>query len=280
MTVRSRSLLCVLAAGCIATMACSSGPSGPTPGTPAFYWSSAQTTFRNGDHAKTATNLSKLVSNPEYAQKAQPWEMILNAGLAQGYMELADRYEAGGRANRGAGPVFRNHVSHYRSVANAAVLQFTESMHNFMDKNKDESITLAFPFPSGSTAEPGQVMRVAKGAPPSQGDLASIEKAMLARGVLLSIANAAGAGDDAAKARELMKSGELKISRQDFLRAMARALYDDAQLYVPSKMDHPQRMKLVCREAKEALDSIKQANKDDLALRKKIDETVKKYKLS
>jgi hypothetical protein len=280
MTVRSRSLFCVLAAGCIATIACSSGPSRLTPGTPAFYWSSAQSTFRNGDHGKTATNLAKLVNNSEYAGKAQPWEMILNAGLAQGYMELADRYEAGGRANRGASPVFRNHVSHYRSVANAAVLQFTESMHSFMEKNKDDNVTLAFPFPSGSTSEPGHVVRVAKGLAPSDGDVASMEKAMLARGVLLSIANATGAGDDTSKARELMKSGEMKVSRPDFLRAMARSLYDDAQLYVPSKMDHPQRMKLVCREAKEALDSIKQASKDDLALRKKIDETVKKYKLS
>ncbi|HET8547362.1 MAG TPA: hypothetical protein VFL57_05140, partial [Bryobacteraceae bacterium] len=193
-----RFVLVLLMIACMALSACSSGPSGPTPGSPAFYWSAAQQTFRNGDHVKTANNLAKLAKNAEYAAKAQPWEMVVNAGLAQGYMELADRYESGGRANRGAAAAFRTQVSHYRSVANAAVLQFTESIHDFMDKNKDDSITLAFPFPSGTTAEPGQVARVSKGVMPSDAERGSIEKAMLERGVLLSIANVAGAGTDVA----------------------------------------------------------------------------------
>jgi hypothetical protein len=115
---------------------------------------------------------------------------------------------------------------------------------------------------------------------PGTAEAASVEKSMLQRGVLLAVSNAVGAGTDVAKAREVLKSGDVKIPRQDFLRAMARALYDDAQLYVPTKLDHPQRMKLVCREAKEALDQVKDANKEDVALRKKIDEAIKKYKLS
>jgi hypothetical protein len=280
MIASSQKFLLVLVAACLIVTGCSSAPSGPTAGTPAFYWSAAQQTFRNGDHVKTAANLSKAMKSTEYAPKAQPWEMVVNSGLAQGYMDLADRYEAGVRATRGAVPAFRSQVSHLRSLANAAVLQFTESMHAFTDKNKDDTIILAFPYPSGTSAEPVQLAKVSKGVMPAEAEIASLEKAMLQRGVLLSVANAAGAPNETAKAQQLLKDGELKVPRQDFLRAMARALYDDAQLYVPSKMDHPQRMKLVCREAKEALDQVKQANKEDVALRKKIDEAIKKYKLS
>jgi predicted amidohydrolase YtcJ len=280
MTASSQKFPLVLLAACVVLAGCSSGPSGPTAGSPAFYWSAAQQTFRNGDHVKTSDHLSKAMKSAEYAAKAQPWEMVVNSGLAQGYMELADRYETGARATRGAVPGFRTQVSHLRSLANAAVLQFTESMHAFTDKNKEETIVLAFPFPSGTTAEPVQLAKVSKGVMPAEAEVASLEKAMLQRGVLLAVANAAGSPNDTAKARERLKEGELKLPRQEFLRAMARALYEDALLYVPSKMDHPQRMKLVCREAKEALDQVKQANKEDVALRKKIDEAIKKYKLS
>jgi hypothetical protein len=282
MPVRSRCVLSAfIAAVSIAVLSCSSGPKGPVAGSPAFYWASAGETFRNGDYTKTANNLSKLLNNTEYAARAQPWEMIVNAGLAQGYMELADRFDAGGRANRWTSPGFRAQVSRYRSAANSAALQYTESIHAFMAKNKDESVALAFPFPaSGTASEPVQAARVTKGVLPPEAEILSIEKGMLQRGVLLAVANVVGAPNDPAKAREIFSKGEVKIPRVDFLRAAARSLHEQSQLYVTSKLDHPQRMKLLCTEAKEALDAAKPANKEDVALRKKIDDLMKKYKLT
>lgn len=282
MPARSRCALSVfIAAVSAAALSCSSAPKGPVAGSPAFHWAAAGETFKNGDYTKTANNLSKLTSNSEYAARAQPWEMVLHAGLAQGYMELADRYEAGGRASRWTSPGFRALVSRYRSAANTAALQFTESIHAFMTSNKDESVALAFPYPaSGTASEPGSVARVTKGVLPPEAENLSIEKAMLQRGVLLAVANVAGAGEDPAKAREIFSKGDVKVPRGEFLRACARSLHEQSQLYVTSKLDHPQRMKLLCTEAKEALDAAKPPSKEDVALRKKIDELMKKYKLT
>lgn len=281
MQVRShRALSALIVAVSIAALSCSSGPKGPVAGTPAFYWSAAGETFRNAEYTKTASHLSRLVKNSEYGAKAQPWEMVVNAGLAQAYMDLADRYEAGGRNNRGAAGEFRRVVSQYRSMANTAVLQFTEAIHSFMAQNKDESVTLAFPFPSGTASEPGQIARMTKGVLPPESERAAIEKGMLQRGVLLAVANVAGAPNDPAKAREMFNQGEVKVPRANFLRASARSLHEQSQLYITSKLDHPQRMKLVCTEAKEALNAVKPPSKEDAALRKKIDDLMKKYKIA
>jgi len=80
----------------VAMTACSgSGPQAVRPGTPAYFWAAANETFKKGDHPKTSDYLTKVSSSKDYIQRAQPWQMIIDAGVAQGYMDLADRFETG-----------------------------------------------------------------------------------------------------------------------------------------------------------------------------------------
>jgi hypothetical protein len=102
---------------------------------------------------------------------------------------------------------------------------------------------------------------------------------MLQRGVLLSTARAAGVGDDAAKVVQMLRQGPVKVPRDEFLRAMAQSLYDRAELYMPRKMDQPKRLQMLYGVAVQALKSVNQ-NKNDKELNKKMQDTLKKYRLS
>ena len=265
---------CGLAAGCSG-----SGPQGPKPGTPGFYWAAANESFKNGNYQKASEHLSRLDNSPEFAARALPWSLVLNSGMAQGYIELADRCETGGKVNKGQAAGFRRQTSVYRATANTAALHVVEKMHAFMESNKDEQVALAFPFPSGSGAEPAELGKILKGILPQESEMAGLERSMTRRGVLLVASSAVGAPNDPAKAMESFKQPDLKVPRESFMRAMANTMFEQAQLYVPMKLDQPKRMQLLCREAKEALASIKTQTKADKDLLKKITDAEKKYRL-
>src|SRR5690242_668808 len=85
----------LLAAGC------SSGPKPPQPGTPAFYWDAAKSTYSAGDFLKTSEHLSAITKgDSEFAPRAQAAAMVISAGIANAYAELADTYDIGARVNR------------------------------------------------------------------------------------------------------------------------------------------------------------------------------------
>jgi hypothetical protein len=236
-------------------VSCSTGPQPPQPGTPAFLWNAAKTTYKAGDFLKANDSLSQLSkSASDFKARSQPWSIVLSAGIAQAYMNLADSYEAGAKANRANPTPFRRQVAVYRSQAAAAALEGAETIHQFLGENKADSIALeTLGFPAGSAAEPVALQRVAKGMllPPAEGD--ALAKAMVQRGVLLSATHFVGAGDDSAKAQEAFKAPDVKVAIQVFLMATAKALTDQAELYGPKRLDNPDRLKVFCNEAEEAL---------------------------
>jgi len=109
----------------------------------------------------------------------------------------------------------------------------------------------------------------------SQGEVEPAEKRVLSRGVLLSACNAVGAPDDPPKAQELLKSGTLQLPRAAFVTAMANALFETGQLYNTRKIDDPDKYKIFCDRALDALKSVPEtkATKD---LAKKITASLKK----
>lgn len=233
---------------------CSSGPQPPQAGTPAFYWSAAKTTFAAGDFLKAGDNLSQLASgSSEFATRSQPWSMMISAGVVRAYAELADNFDAGARINRANPTPFRRQASTFRSQAGAAALQYAEMVHKFLDTNKAATFALDFDYPTGSAAEPVQLQRVSKGIPLPDADIESLQKAMVQRGVLLSVAHAVGAADDTAKALDIFKKGDGKIERPVLLVVTARALCDQADLFSPKKLDRPDRVTMLVKEAEEAL---------------------------
>ena len=138
------------------------GPQPPQPGTPAFYLAAAKSTFAAGDFLKASDNLSQINSSAEFGARPVRGPSPMSAGLAKGYMDLADNFELGARANRANPAPFRRQLQQLRSGRQRA-MQCAESTDKLLAENKDATIAFEFPFPTGSAAEPVQLQRVSKG---------------------------------------------------------------------------------------------------------------------
>src|SRR5205085_2693967 len=101
--------------------------------------------------------------------KARPWLLVMECGMARGNRELADRFEAGARANKGDPTSFRRNMSTFRGQASTLALHFAQVFGEFQ-KSKDDSVPLAFPYPTGNTSPPFLLTRVATGIIPTTGD--------------------------------------------------------------------------------------------------------------
>lgn len=260
---------------------CSSGgPKPPQPGTPAFYWAAAKETYRNGDFVKTNDNLAQITkTDNEFTARARLWEIVTSSGMAQAYMELADVYDAGAKARRENPTPFRREASRLRTAASSAALQFAESFHALQAANKDPKLALEFDFPSGNAAQPVELKKISSGIVLQESEAELVTKAMAQRGVLRAASRAVGAPDDPPKAAEIYKPGKAEVATDVFRVQMATMLHDEAQLFGPTKLDQPQRVKLLCDEAVEALKAVP-ASKQTKELMTKIQATMKKSRIS
>ena len=261
----------------LAATSCSTGPAPPKPGTPAFNWAAAKENYRAGDFPKTDATLVDIIrTDNEFSARARAWDMVLSAGMAQGFSQLADSYEAGGRANRANPTPFHKQVTALRSNASAAAIELVETSRAFLEKDKDPNVLLAFEYPRGAAAEPGSLKRVAGGIVILDAEAETLQTAMLQRGVLLSVCRAAGAADDPAKTLEKFK-GEVLVPRDVFLLAAAKALQEQSELFTANKLDQPTRQKLLCQQALDVLHAIPET-KETKALTTKIQTTMKKIR--
>jgi hypothetical protein len=259
---------------------CSSGPQPPQPGTPEFFWAAAKETYRAGDFVKTSEHLQRiLATGNEFSARARAWDTVISSGLAQGYIELADAWEAGARANRPNPTPFRKQVSALRSQASASAIQFTEDIHKVMALDKDPAILLAFGYPAGAAAPPVGLKRVAGGILVQDSERDLLESAMLQRGVLLSVCAALGSPDDAAAAQEKLKTGEFRVPRDAFLLAAAKSLSERSELFTGAKLDLPNRLKLLSQEALKVLGAIPQT-KETKSVNDKIQARLKKARIT
>jgi hypothetical protein len=277
-THRRKAAVGVFSSAALILASCS-GSTAPQPGTPAFYWDAARTTYAASDYTKTIDNLDKIGSSQnEYAARAQPWLLVLTSGMAQGYEELADSFEAGARINRGNATAFHRQVSNCRSAANHLALQFAENFATFQKNNKDEYILLAFGYPAGSPTPVPLLTKISNGALPPPADIETAQRRAVERAVLLATCRAAGAADDPAKVQDLLKSGDGKVARAAFVTAMANVLYEQSQLYSHQKLDDPEKQKIFCSRALEALKTLPES-KETKALNTKIEASLKPKKL-
>ncbi len=225
-------------------------------GTPAFYWAAAQENFAIADYVKTVQHLERLsTSDSEFSARARPWLLVMTSGMAQGYMDLADSFEAGSGATKSRSGEFRRRTNNYRVEADHLALEFLETFDRFQ-KGTDDPVPIALPFPKGSASPVEQLSRVAAGSMPEPGDIELAEKAAIRRRVLLAACNAAGAPDDPTKTQELMKPGNFTVPRSAFVILMADTLFQQSQLYNPRKRADPDKFKLFGNRAMEALKTV------------------------
>lgn len=256
---------------------CSSGPAGPAPGTPAFYWQAAGETYKNGDYSKTLEDLDQIISsNNDFTARALAWSLVLTSGMASGYMELADSYETGSRMNKSDPSAFRRRISDYRGLANRLSLGFAEHAAK-LDKAPGDTIPLAFGYPMGTAAPVAGLTKVASGValPPTEAETA--QKRAIERGVLLAACRMAGAPDDTAKTQAVLTAPDAKVARPVVILAVAQTLFNESQLYGPRKLDDPEKAALFCQRAQDMLKSVPDS-KDSKDLGTKIQAVLKKPK--
>lgn len=254
---------------------CSSGPSSPKPGSPAFFWAVARESYRTGDLVKTNSTLLELAKGQnEFSARAAIWHLVLSAGLSQGYKDLADAYDSGARTNLTSPLRFRNEACALRSLAANTALEFTQVVHDLVE-NPSAKLPLSFAYPSGSVAIPEGIRRVSSGIWLSDAERESVQNAMLQRGVLRTVSRAVGSPGDPARALAVFQSPPVEIAREALLLQMAGLLYEESDLFGPQRMDRPNRRLLMCSEALRALRSLP-PNDGSKTLAAQIQETVKK----
>ena len=265
-------LLSLLLAGC------SGGPAPVKPGTNAFFWQAANENFPKGDYLKTSDQLERLMrTDNEFKAKARPWRIALLAGLMNGYRELADQCELGGRANKANPGTFRKLTANYRGMASRAAISLADSYGDLIKDQPKGDIEISFPYPGrGAMGLPPAVLKIAQGNVPTDDEIASVENAMLQRGVLRAVCDVVGAPGDAAKAQELMKTLPLTVPRASFELGMAKAFYDASVLYNPYKAYEPVRQRTMLDTAGRALKNGPDAKSGDVKeLGKKIENDTK-----
>jgi hypothetical protein len=245
----------ILLVSCLVLSSCS-GDNAPQKGTPAFYWAAAKETFAVKDYAKTIDHLENLTATDnEFTARGRTWLLVLTSGLARGYMDLAQSFDDGSRTNKSSPTEFRRRTNTYRGEANRMALGFVEAFDKFQ-KGKDDPVPIAFPFPTGSAAPVVQLTKASSGMAMAATEIDSAEKRAIERGVVLAACQAAGAPDDPAKTQELLKAGSHQVPRAEFVTAMAGTLFEESKLYGSRQIANPDRVKIFCTRALDALKTV------------------------
>ncbi len=273
---RILSLGAVCGALLLAASCGSKGPQPPQPGSPPFIWAVTQDSYKAGDLIKTNENLERLVrGKSEFAVRAAPLSLVLGAGMARGYMELADKFDTGAKANRNNPAPFRKQVSLFRTQARSIAMQTLESVHQYLTPSKDEKITFAFPFPVGSAAEVAGLKKVTNGLVLQESEIEKLTKETLQRNVILVVSRAAGSPKDPEKAKAVFAQPETQLPRDQFVLAIANSLNEISDLFTSKQLDEPDRLKLICEQTLEVLGSIP-ASKESKDLIAKVQKQLKK----
>jgi hypothetical protein len=272
--MRSPSILLIMLAFGL-TIGCSSTPQDPSRRAAAL-WGEAKQSYRIGDLVKTNSTLQEIIGteNP-FAADARVWQLVVSAGLTQGYSELADAYESGSRRDVANPLRFRNQANSSRSLAATSAMEFAQAVHNIVANDQDPSVKLAFPFPPGSAVPPEELLKISSGLWPRDSDRELVESAMLQRGVIRAVSAAVGHPDDSVAAQAIFQEAEVHVPRETFILGMAKLLYEESELFGAQRMDRLDRFVLMCREARDALRAIPQSEETrELVI--KIEDTLKK----
>lgn len=271
----------LLVSGLLTTLlwtGCSGGgsaPAPPKPGSIGHAWASAGEAYKKGDYARAMDHLSRVAANQnEYREKASLWLIVVSAGVADGYLELAGAYDIGSKINKTMASDYRRRMTESRNAGSTVALRFAETIHEYMEKNKDPKLALDFPFPTGSAAEPMQLAKVNKGFTIQTADNEVLRDAVLQRNVVKIAAAIGGAPDDPAKAQ----AGFANPQKNAFFMAVAQALHRQSDIFTQRKLDVHKKGRALCSEALEALAYVADS-KEKKALETKIKEDMKKFKV-
>jgi hypothetical protein len=259
----------------ICMSACSTAPSGPKPGTPAFYYDAAKSNIAAKDFLKATEQLTQAIkTDSEFSTRAQVMQMVLTAGMSKTYSDLATSYENGAKANAFRPMPLRKVSSDYLKMAESRALEFGDAAARFMKGPKDANVVLDFPFPSADMTDVRELKTILAGTLPEETVQSAVVRKTLQQSVAKSAASAVGAAGDMAKAQAAFQSGSATVARPVFMMAMANSMYEMSQLFGPKKLNLPKRLEFFGQMAKEALKEVP-ASKETKTLTGKLDTLLK-----
>jgi len=99
-------------------------------------------------------------------------------------------------------------------------------------------------------------------------EIEEAEKRAVERAILMAACNAAGAPDDPAKTQDLLKAGTHQVPRAAFVTSMAATLFEESKLYGTRQIGNPDRAKVFCNRALDALKTVPETKQTkDLAIK-------------
>jgi hypothetical protein len=192
-----------------------------------------------------------MESPNEYRSRAIPWSLVLTAGMAAGYMELADDYTVGAHNDKSDARGFRRKANEYRTTASPLALRFAQNVEK-MDQLPAGAVPVAFPMPKGSAAISAVLTRISKGEPISQADVEKAQVLAIERNVLLAAWDAVGAPNDMAKAEDVLTHVST-ASHVTFGKAIAKLLDRESGLYARNALDEPEKVAILRQRAETML---------------------------
>ena len=267
------------AAGMLLLASC--GGDGPPPirtGTPAYYFQTAKEAYGKGDFAKATEWLDKInkANKNEFSGRAWVFRLLLETGSAAAYRDLAEYYEYGRRSNKDNPTPFIKKVTEYRGIATRMTLPLGELYASYETSGPEAETVIDFPFPStGTTTRPPQLTKISQGIAPTEDEARAALKGSLDRGIVLAICNLVGAKEDAAKGRAALQTLPVKVPRAEFELAMAKALYEAAQLHGAKFSGSPAVQEFLCQQALKAFASVSDDSKETKALKANIEKELK-----
>ncbi len=253
------------------------GPEPPKPGTPAFKWNSAKESYKKGEYIKTSSVLVELGEKKgEFTEQARPWAMVMTGGMANAYMELADKFAEGTKKTRGDAVPFRRYNNEYKGKASASAMQFIELARGYVAESKAADAKFVFEMPEATFTEPGQYKKITTGLLVPAAEIVGVEQEVVRREIANQASIALGSPKDAAKARASYKDGTATAAGQAFLFMTAKQLWNIGEMFGQKKLNQPARFTHAAYDtAAQALGLVK-GNKEADALLKKIAEADKK----
>ena len=236
---------------------CSSQPSAPKFGSPEWYWSGARDQFAAGDFAKAQEHLEKLLATSSpLKERAAVWHLVLLAGMAEGYRDLAEAYSDGEKASKDQGREFHRIVIDMQRSLRQYTIGLAEDAGRFnKEMGSAPQVAMDFTFPNGTATEVATLERVRKGIFPAEADRLSAQRQALARQMVLSTTAMAGAGKDSAKATEMFKTQPVQVPRATFFMVLAQNLLDGSAIFDRKKLNDPDKKKILLQLAADCLKS-------------------------
>lgn len=253
----------------ILAISCATGPPPARMGSPEWYWNAANEQFTTGDLIKTQEHLEKvLLSEGPFKARATIWHLVMSGGMALGYKELAEAYDAGGSATKTQEGEFRRRAGDALRLSKQYCISQAQELERFLkDTSGASEYSLEFVFPAGSPAEDPALGRIKKGIMPPEEELVKAERMTVKRGVLRETATTVGAGEDTAKTAALFEKKPVKVPRAVFLCGFAESLVEQARIFDRKKLNEPDKKKILLQMASECAKPA--AESDDAELKKR-----------